>query len=123
MKSLVSKSRLFLNVSFIVTLVIGTLSGMYIGYLRSPYSWIRSGRKSIMIDVQFVPHTETADNWWGTISTVESYYLCDGKRVPHGQKMKFSRNSLEIESYIDGEMVRLSTLGGPPIPLDRNGKK
>jgi len=114
--------RLFLGTILSVAFLAGALSGMYFGYLISPYSWLRSGKKSVMIDVNFIPNTETTSNPWGAISTVESFYLHKEKRVLHGQRIKFLKagNAIEIESYVDGDVVGLSSKGGPPMPYDLN---
>jgi len=125
MKVLTPHYKIILLSGLIIAFFSGTLAGMYLGYLRSPYSWVKSDRKSVKIDFEFKPGTATSDNRWGVISKVESYYLYNGKRVLHGQKIIFHRDdgSVDIDSYIDGEYVGSTFLGRQPMPSDPKEKQ
>jgi len=85
---------------------------MIFGYIKSPHSWIRFGEKKIMVDYEFIPHTGTWENPWGIISSVESYYVYKGQRVPHGQRIAFNKGgTLSADFFVDGQCVGGSNKG------------
>ena len=62
-------------------------------------------RGSLIVEYKFVPNTITIDNPWGKIHSIETYYLRNGFRVPHGERVTFDYKTggCRVDTLKDGK--------------------